>query len=167
MVMIISCVVIGLFAVILALMKIGRRMVRRRKSQDPTGATAGLSAIDGAVWGFMGLLIPLLSREQPPVSMREDSELVRKQTLSGRRIFGLTCCRRQNDHWCETTSAITFYLDSDRYRRSCLDGRPQRHEAIAGGECKPVIAQTRAEWFLGNYPVRCGETRRARRIRGG
>jgi hypothetical protein len=48
---IISCVVIGLFAVILALMEIGRRIGRRRKSQDPTGATAGLSAIAGAVFG--------------------------------------------------------------------------------------------------------------------
>ncbi len=56
-VIIISCVVIGLFAVILALMEIGRRIGRRRKSQDPRGATAGLSAIDGAVCGFMGRLV--------------------------------------------------------------------------------------------------------------
>ena len=49
--------VIGLFAAILALMEVGRRIGRRRRSQDPTGATAGLSAIDGAVFGLMGLLV--------------------------------------------------------------------------------------------------------------
>jgi hypothetical protein len=129
-VIIISCVVIGLFAVILALMEIGRRIGRRRKSQDPRGATAGLSAIDGAVCGFMGRFVAFASREQPPVSMREDSELVRKQMLSGRPTFGLTCCRRQNGQCCETASGTTFWLDSDRYRRPCLDGHPQQHEAL-------------------------------------
>jgi hypothetical protein len=50
-------IVISLFAIILALMEVGRRIGRRRNSQDPEGAHAGLGAIDGAVFGLMGLLI--------------------------------------------------------------------------------------------------------------
>jgi hypothetical protein len=55
--MIFFFVVISLFAVMLALMEIGRRVGVRRRKQDAAGANAGLSAIDGAVFGLMGLLV--------------------------------------------------------------------------------------------------------------
>jgi len=48
---------ISLFAVILALMEAGWRVGVRRRQQDPTGAHVGLAAIDGAVFGLMGLLV--------------------------------------------------------------------------------------------------------------
>jgi hypothetical protein len=47
----------SLFAVMLVLMEIGRRVGMRRKKLDATGANAGLSTIDGAVFGLMGLLV--------------------------------------------------------------------------------------------------------------
>lgn len=50
-------VVISLFAVILALMELGRRVGVRRRKQDAEGAHEGLGAIDGAVFGLMGLLV--------------------------------------------------------------------------------------------------------------
>jgi hypothetical protein len=50
-------VVISLFTVMLGLMEIGRRIGIRRKKLDATGADAGLSTIDGAVFGLMGLLV--------------------------------------------------------------------------------------------------------------
>ncbi len=50
-------VVITLLAVILALMEFGRRVGVRRRNQDAAGAHTGLGAIDGAVFGLMGLLL--------------------------------------------------------------------------------------------------------------
>lgn len=50
-------VVIGLFAVMLVLMEVGWRVGVRRKRQDAAGAHVGLGAIDGAVFGLMGLLV--------------------------------------------------------------------------------------------------------------
>ncbi|HYI97562.1 MAG TPA: hypothetical protein VEX68_28750, partial [Bryobacteraceae bacterium] len=39
------------------LLEIGRRIGIRRRSEDPDGATAGLGAVDGAIFGLMGLLL--------------------------------------------------------------------------------------------------------------
>lgn len=50
-------VVISLFALILVLMEVGRRVGRTRRNQDPDGSHVGLGAIDGAVFGLMGLLV--------------------------------------------------------------------------------------------------------------
>ena len=48
---------VGMFAIILTLLEVGRRIGVRRRALDPEGATAGLGAVDGAVFGLMGLLI--------------------------------------------------------------------------------------------------------------
>lgn len=50
-------VVVGLFTVMLALMEAGWRVGVRRRRQDAAGAHVGLGAIDGAVFGLMGLLV--------------------------------------------------------------------------------------------------------------
>jgi hypothetical protein len=50
-------VIVGLFFVMLALMETGWRVGMRRKQQDPEGAHTGLGAIEGAVFGLMGLLV--------------------------------------------------------------------------------------------------------------
>ena len=47
----------GLLLGILAFLEVGRRIGLHRKQVDPEGAGAGLGAIDGAVFGLMGLLI--------------------------------------------------------------------------------------------------------------
>ncbi len=47
----------GLLVVILAFLEVGRRIGLCRQQVDPEGAGAGLGAIDGAVFGLMGLLI--------------------------------------------------------------------------------------------------------------
>ncbi len=47
----------SLLVVMLALLEIGRRIGVHRHQTDPEGASAGLGAIDGAVFGLMGLLI--------------------------------------------------------------------------------------------------------------
>jgi hypothetical protein len=47
----------GLFLCMLVLSEVGRRIGIRRKARDPEGASAGVGAIDGAVFGLMGLLV--------------------------------------------------------------------------------------------------------------
>ncbi len=47
----------GLLLVIFLLLEIGRRIGIRRRKADPDHASAGLGAIEGAVFGLMGLLI--------------------------------------------------------------------------------------------------------------
>jgi hypothetical protein len=47
----------GLLVVMLASLEVGRRIGIYRKKADPEGAGAGLGAIEGAVFGLMGLLI--------------------------------------------------------------------------------------------------------------
>src|SRR5580704_121962 len=46
-----------LLLVILASLEVGRRIGIHRRKADPEGASAGLGAIEGAVFGLMGLLI--------------------------------------------------------------------------------------------------------------
>ncbi len=41
----------------LLLLEVGRRVGVRRQARDPEGASAGLAAVDGAVFGLLGLLI--------------------------------------------------------------------------------------------------------------
>jgi hypothetical protein len=47
----------GLFFGMLLLLEAGRRIGIRRAAQDPEKARAGLGAVDGAVFGLMGLLV--------------------------------------------------------------------------------------------------------------
>jgi hypothetical protein len=47
----------GLFLGMLVLLEVGRRIGSRRAASDPEHATAGLGAVDGAVFGLMGLLV--------------------------------------------------------------------------------------------------------------
>ncbi len=47
----------GLVVVMLASLEVGRRIGIHRKQADPEGASTGLGAIEGAVFGLMGLLI--------------------------------------------------------------------------------------------------------------
>jgi len=49
--------VLGLFAAMLALMEMGWRIGVYRKKRDAKGAHSGLGAIEGAVYGLMGLLV--------------------------------------------------------------------------------------------------------------
>jgi len=46
-----------LFLGILALMEVERRFGQRRAAEDAEGARAGLGAVEGAVYGLLGLLI--------------------------------------------------------------------------------------------------------------
>ena len=48
---------IGLFFSMLMLLEVGRRIGARRLAEDPEGAEAGVSAVDGAVFALLGLLI--------------------------------------------------------------------------------------------------------------
>ena len=50
-------VAISLFAVILGVMEVGRRVGRRRNSRDPDGALAGLARSMAQSFGLMGLLV--------------------------------------------------------------------------------------------------------------
>ena len=47
----------GLFAGMLLLQEAGRRLGVRRLAADPEGARAGLPAVEGAIFGLMGLMI--------------------------------------------------------------------------------------------------------------
>jgi hypothetical protein len=48
---------IGLFGGVLILLEVGRRIGARRLASDSEGARAGTGAVEGAVFGLMGLLI--------------------------------------------------------------------------------------------------------------
>ena len=48
---------LGLFGGILLLVEVGRRIGIRRMARDSEGARAGMGAVEGAVFGLMGLLI--------------------------------------------------------------------------------------------------------------
>jgi hypothetical protein len=47
----------GLFAMLLLLLEVGRRVGRRRVAADKEGGRAGLGAVEGAVFGLFGLLV--------------------------------------------------------------------------------------------------------------
>jgi len=48
---------LGVFIGMVILQEIGRRVGQRRLARDPEGARAGVGAIDGAVFGLLGLLV--------------------------------------------------------------------------------------------------------------
>lgn len=48
---------LGLFAAMLALLEAGRRIGQSRLRLDPTGSHSGVGALEGAVFGLMGLLL--------------------------------------------------------------------------------------------------------------
>jgi hypothetical protein len=48
---------VTIFASTLILLQVGRRVGIRRRAVDPEGAAAGLGAVEGAVFGLMGLLL--------------------------------------------------------------------------------------------------------------
>ena len=48
---------LALFSSMLAMLEIGRRIGLRRMAQDSEGARAGVGAVEGAVFGLLGLLI--------------------------------------------------------------------------------------------------------------
>jgi hypothetical protein len=47
----------GLFVGMLILLEVGRRLGARRLARDPEGARTGVSAVEGALFGLLGLLI--------------------------------------------------------------------------------------------------------------
>ena len=49
--------VTGLIVAMLLMLEVGRRVGIRRQMLDPDGASTGLGAVEGAVFGLMGLLI--------------------------------------------------------------------------------------------------------------
>jgi len=49
--------ILGMVAGTLCMLELGRRLGLRRLARDPEGAKAGTGAIDGAVFGLLGLLI--------------------------------------------------------------------------------------------------------------
>ena len=48
---------VGLFVGMLSLLELGRRLGQRRSLKDAEGARSGLGAIEGAIFGLMGLLL--------------------------------------------------------------------------------------------------------------
>lgn len=48
---------LGLFIGMLVLLELGRKIGYARQARDPEGARAGIGAVDGAVFGLLGLLI--------------------------------------------------------------------------------------------------------------
>lgn len=48
---------VGLFIGMLVCLEIGRRIGIRRMAQDPEGARQGVAAVEGSVFGLLGLLI--------------------------------------------------------------------------------------------------------------
>jgi hypothetical protein len=50
-------VAFGLFAGILVSWEVGRRIGLRRRGRDPDGESVGIGAVEGAVFGLMGLLL--------------------------------------------------------------------------------------------------------------
>jgi len=47
----------ALFAAMLLLLELGRRIGMRRRAHDPDGAGSGVAAVEGAIFGLLGLLL--------------------------------------------------------------------------------------------------------------
>ena len=52
-----ALVALGLFFGILVFLEVGRRLGERRVADDPEGARNGIGAVEGAIFGLVGLLI--------------------------------------------------------------------------------------------------------------
>ncbi|MBL8746545.1 MAG: DUF4239 domain-containing protein [Phycisphaerae bacterium] len=52
-----ACIAFGLFLGMLLLLEVGRRIGKRRHARDAEGARAGIGAIEGSMFGLLGLLI--------------------------------------------------------------------------------------------------------------
>ncbi len=52
-----SLMALGLFLGMLLLLEVGRRIGIRRMAKDPEGVRAGVGAVEGAIFGLLGLLI--------------------------------------------------------------------------------------------------------------
>lgn len=52
-----GAIAVGLFLGMISLLEIGRRIGIKRFKQDPEGARAGVGAVEGSVFGLLGLLI--------------------------------------------------------------------------------------------------------------
>jgi hypothetical protein len=50
-------VAVGLFAGVLACLRLGRRLGERKLARDPDGARAGVGAVEGSIFGLVGLLL--------------------------------------------------------------------------------------------------------------
>lgn len=59
----------GLFLGMLLLLELGRRIGTRRLAQDPEGARQGVGAVEGALFGLLGLLIAFTFSAPPSDSM--------------------------------------------------------------------------------------------------
>jgi hypothetical protein len=55
--MFVLLIALGLFAAMVALLEVGRRIGIHRKRKDPEGAREGVGAVEGAIFGLLGLLI--------------------------------------------------------------------------------------------------------------
>jgi hypothetical protein len=53
----VSLLALGVFCGMLAFLELGRRIGIRRRTHDPEGASAGVGAVDGAIFALLGLLI--------------------------------------------------------------------------------------------------------------
>lgn len=56
-ILIAALVALGLFIGILVMLEVGRRLGERRLARDPDGARTGTGAVEGAIFGLVGLLI--------------------------------------------------------------------------------------------------------------
>jgi hypothetical protein len=57
MILLAALVALGLLFGILVLLEVGRRLGERRIAEDPEGARSGIGAVEGAIFGLVGLLI--------------------------------------------------------------------------------------------------------------
>ena len=70
-----SLLALALFAAVLACLEIGWRIRHGRRHEEHPDADSGLSAIDGAVYGLMGLLIAFTFTGATNLASPEDTHL--------------------------------------------------------------------------------------------
>jgi hypothetical protein len=57
MILVLAVTLLALFTLMLAFLEMGRRLGMRRRAEDSQGAEKGLGAVEGAIFGLLGLLI--------------------------------------------------------------------------------------------------------------
>ena len=98
----------GLFLGVLVFLEVGRRIGRRRIASGDTEGS-GFGAVEGAVFGLIGLLIAFTfsgaagALRRPPAPGH-----ARKPTPSARPGCGSTCCPRRPSRRCATCSGATW-----------------------------------------------------------
>ena len=97
-----------LLAGILVLLEIGRRVGLRRIAEEGETASKGLSAIEGAIFGLLGLILAFLFQGRSHALMQRGISSWRKRMTSVRHGYGFPCSQQTPNRPCANSFAAIW-----------------------------------------------------------